>query len=236
MDALPQVSPDKLLVLLVAGGVFSLAGLWMMFRPQKEEDLAKLKIFGLEFQSSSAGLLVFLIGAVFLIGGIMLPERASVAAGTSVPQGPAVAKGAPDKAAEGATAGQPETNTLIGKPAGGISIEGEEEEPNNTVASSNWIAPNSSISGHYGKDGDARDVFCVATEDLQGKEMIVAVSGYSFQMELQDRFGQPIAHRFAGYDGTRSIAQTIEQNAYCVAIWSYVGLSRGYVLTVGVRS
>lgn len=235
MDALPVVSPDKLLVLLVAGGVFSLAGLWMMFRPQKEGDLAKLKIFGLEFQSSSAGLLVFLIGAVFLVGGILLPERESVAAGTPVPPAAEVVEAEGTKT-DGPRTTPPEKTTLIGKPAGGISIEGEEQEPNNTIASSNWIGPNSSTTGRYGKDGDARDVFCMATEDLQGREMIVAVSGYSFQMELQDRFGQPIAHRFAGYDGTKSIAQTIDQNAYCVAIWSYVGGSKEYVLTVGIRS
>lgn len=66
----------KLLILMAAGGVFALAGLWLMFRPAKGQG-ANIEMFGLKFQSSSAGLLVFLIGAVFLAVPVFVPEKPS---------------------------------------------------------------------------------------------------------------------------------------------------------------
>jgi hypothetical protein len=65
----------KLLALMLAGAVFALAGLWLMFRPQPAGEAARIELFGMKLQASSAGLLVFLIGAVFLAVPILVPER-----------------------------------------------------------------------------------------------------------------------------------------------------------------
>jgi hypothetical protein len=75
---------------MVAGGGFALAGLWLMFRPKPEGGAAKLELFGAKFEASSAGLLVFLIGAGFLAAPLFVPERntAAGAAGTAATTGP----------------------------------------------------------------------------------------------------------------------------------------------------
>ncbi len=77
----------KLLILMTAGGVFALAGLWLMFRPPVQGQAAHVELFGMKFQSSSAGLLVFLIGAVFLAVPVFVPEREQRPGGAA-PQGP----------------------------------------------------------------------------------------------------------------------------------------------------
>jgi hypothetical protein len=232
MDTLPAVSSDKLLILLIAGGIFSLAGLWLMFRPQKEDDVAKLKIFGLEFQSSSAALLVFLIGAVFLVGGILLPEKVNGPGQTATASTGSTSS---DDTSEVAS-NDAKTPKPIGAPAGSIAIEGQEQEPNNTTATANWIAPFSSTKGRYGEGDDKRDMFCISTAEHLGQELVIALSGYSAQIELQDRFGQRIAGRNGGYDVTLSISHKIEDDAYCMAVWSFAGGSKDYVLNVGFRS
>ena len=59
-------NPTILIVLMVAGAAFAGVGLWLLLKPKPTGSTAKIEIFGLKFESSSAGLLVFLIGAVFL--------------------------------------------------------------------------------------------------------------------------------------------------------------------------
>lgn len=65
----------KLLALMLAGGIFALAGLWLMFRPQPAGEANRFEFLGVKIQASSAGLLVFLIGAAFLTMPIFVPER-----------------------------------------------------------------------------------------------------------------------------------------------------------------
>jgi hypothetical protein len=77
---------SKLLILMVAGGVFALSGLWLMFRQPAAGEAAKIEIFGLKFQSSSAGLLVFLIGSVFLGVPIVVPEKTGDVGEAPVPR------------------------------------------------------------------------------------------------------------------------------------------------------
>ena len=68
------ISTTRMIALMLAGGVFSIAGLYMMLRP-RPEGAAKVELFGLKFESSSAGLLVFLVGAAFLTITLFVPER-----------------------------------------------------------------------------------------------------------------------------------------------------------------
>ncbi len=64
----------RMLVLMVAGGVFAAVGLFLMVRP-RPQGAAKIELFGLKFESSSAGLLVFLIGAAFLSLPLWVEEK-----------------------------------------------------------------------------------------------------------------------------------------------------------------
>lgn len=73
------ISETRIIVLMLVGGFFSFAGLFMMLRP-RPEGAAKVELFGLKFESSSAGLLVFLVGAAFLSVTLFVPERQKVLA------------------------------------------------------------------------------------------------------------------------------------------------------------
>ena len=68
------VDGTKLFLLMLAGAVFAAVGLYLLLRP-KPEDTAKIEIFGLKFESSSAGLLVFVVGAGFLAVPLFVPEK-----------------------------------------------------------------------------------------------------------------------------------------------------------------
>ncbi|WP_281857532.1 hypothetical protein [Litoreibacter halocynthiae] len=71
------VSATRMIALMLVGGAFAFAGLYMMLRP-RPEGAAKIELFGLKFESSSAGLLVFLVGAAFLSVTLFVPERQTV--------------------------------------------------------------------------------------------------------------------------------------------------------------
>jgi hypothetical protein len=68
------VAPAKLIILMVAGAIFAFAGLWLMFRQTPAGDAARIELFGIRFRSSSAGLLVFIVGALFLAAPVFVPE------------------------------------------------------------------------------------------------------------------------------------------------------------------
>ena len=57
-------------------------------------------MFGLEFQTSSAGLLVFLIGAAFLFVPVFVPEKPAMGTPASPGSGPAIVMPAPIGGAE----------------------------------------------------------------------------------------------------------------------------------------
>lgn len=69
------VDDQQISLLMLAGGIFAFIGLWMMFRPKTDGHAAKIELFGLKFESSSAGLLVFLIGSGFLAAPVFMTEK-----------------------------------------------------------------------------------------------------------------------------------------------------------------
>ncbi len=77
------IDATRMVVLMVAGGVFACVGLYMMLRP-KPQGSAKIELFGLKFESSSAGLLVFVIGAGFLAANLFVPVEGSTTSSSSV--------------------------------------------------------------------------------------------------------------------------------------------------------
>jgi hypothetical protein len=72
---LQNLDETKLLILMAAGGFICLAGLILLFRPKRGEDATDLQAFGLKFKTSSAGLVVFVVGAAFMVAPVFVPER-----------------------------------------------------------------------------------------------------------------------------------------------------------------
>lgn len=144
----------KLIVLMLAGGVFALAGLWLMFRPQPEGEAARVELFGLKFQASSAGLLVFLIGAAFLALPIFVPEKAG-------PQRPA------DPSAPGSP---PTAGTDPNLPLPRLA-DSAELDPNDTISSANALILGQTVSGALSA-GDL-DWYVVATDGTDAESLRV---------------------------------------------------------------
>ena len=147
----------KLLILMAAGGVFALAGLWLMFRPQpatETGDGAKIELFGLKFQASSAGLLVFLIGAIFLGVPIVVPEKPPVARGSPA--------GAGDAGPEQASSAQGDAS-----PPPRARATGREAEPNEGYERANRLTLGDSVAGSMAAKDE--DWFVVALPDGQSR-------------------------------------------------------------------
>ncbi len=125
------LDPTRLLLMTVAGLVFAGAGLWLLLRTRPAGGAAKIELFGMKFEASSAGLLVFLIGAAFVAAPTVVPER-------SVPQqNPTLVAG---KLAATPAVG----NTAIILPAGPAATE---QEPNNGAHEANQIARGTFYAG-----------------------------------------------------------------------------------------
>jgi hypothetical protein len=144
----------KLIVLMLAGGAFALAGLWLMFRPQPAGEAARIELFGLKVQASSAGLLVFLIGAAFLAVPIFVPERDTsdpVESPAPRPGGGPGGTRSDDGAAD---------RTAIPLPLG---PDVEEQEPNDTIATANAFGLGQTVRATLPPDD--LDWFVFSTED-----------------------------------------------------------------------
>jgi hypothetical protein len=144
----------KLIVLMLAGGVFALAGLWLMFRPQPEGEAARIELFGLKFQASSAGLVVFLIGAVFLAVPVFVPEKI----GPTRPAAPP----APGSASNTGTA----LDQSLPRAA-----DGSEIEPNDAISSANALVLGQAVGGALSPD--ELDWYLVDTAGSDGESLRV---------------------------------------------------------------
>jgi hypothetical protein len=159
----------KLLALMLAGGVFALAGLWLMFRPQPAGEAARIELFGMKVQASSAGLLVFLIGAVFLAVPIFVPEKPiSLAPSVAANDAPRANVQAPPFRA---TASEPATQVeeaAFDVHAGAFI---DEREPNNAVTEANRLELGQTMRGHVRPDDI--DWFVVPTEGVEAESIRV---------------------------------------------------------------
>lgn len=172
MEALPALSSERLILVLIAGGVFSLAGLWMMFKPHPEGSTARIEFLGLKFQSSSAGVLVFLIGAGFFIFGIAAPEQQAVAEGTETQFAGTSENGEEDNAGDDGPnvvqAAAPATPNVTAPSPRVVTFDGEEAENNGSMPRANELPLGTSVVGSVSK-GDS-DYFTVAVpEGMYGK-------------------------------------------------------------------
>lgn len=161
------VEPWKLQALMLAGGIFSLAGLWLMFRTAPEGEAAKVELFGLKFQSSSAGLLVFLIGAAFLVLPLFVPERAAQEAASTGDQT------VPSNDTKNSSAGQ----AAIILPA---VANASETEPNETASQANQIEMGAFYKARLNpRRDDVADWFVIDTSDFKSKDISITVRNTS---------------------------------------------------------
>lgn len=238
MDALPALTSDRLLLLLIAGGVFSLAGLWMMFRPANEGDAAKLELFGLKFQSSSAGLLVFLIGALFFVGGILLPERGTGATGDNTQISEPAGTGVDGTATSGGStlvqAAEPPAPALTTAQPRAVTIDGKEAGDNDTMPLANELPLGTSVLGSV-KRGDF-DFFTVALPDgMYGKISFNLNAKNDVWMQVFDDLGGKINACWA-----KTCRLDIQHARYFVQVGlsdreSLGNKSFGYSLTIAAR-
>lgn len=163
----------KLLVLMISGAVFAGAGLYLLLKPKPTGSTAKIELFGLKFESSSAGVLVFLIGAVFLVIPLFVPEK--VTTGNSQPS------------IVGETEGSPPASTGQAAVVLPTSAGASELEPNERVQQANQLTLGATVSGKTHR-GDV-DWYVIPTDVGLGKQLIVTlrhVSGGEVYGELFD--------------------------------------------------
>ncbi|MEM6621628.1 MAG: hypothetical protein AAF674_05320 [Pseudomonadota bacterium] len=237
----------KLLALMAAGGIFALAGLWLIFRPKEEGDTAKIELFGLKFQSSSAGLLVFLIGAVFLALPIFVPEKAATgvsATGPQVATGEQQSGNSPTGGGQGVgtQSGQAEvssTNSPATQPVPVVTgplvaAEGAEIEENDTVATANVIPVGVSIRGKTIKDDD--DFFTFTFPEGFKGELAVNVDGSSVKLEVWDELGTRIFPlRDAAFPDNTYRAE-VSLSRYYVSVETWQNYDVPYTLNVAARA
>ena len=234
------LEPTKLIALMIAGGLFALAGLWLMFRPRKDGHSAKIELFGMKFESSSAGLLVFVIGAAFLASPLFVQER-DVAAS---PQASATADAmrAPtsgiaeaDSSASTEDAARPAQETA--STAGSVPVQtrvpryfkavGAEIEPNDNIAEANQIEVGSVISGDV-RDVDVDWYSFVFPKSFSGNFSVnLAGRGAGFRIydDIGARYSQGLSTAFTG---------KVEQERYYVEVFTSARRVN-YSLTVAAR-
>ena len=217
-----QLSPlDSLTVtvMLVAGTVMATGGLWMLYRPRQSAERALFQFLGVKVESSSTGLVVFIIGAAFLAVPLFAPRQAP--AGRDAASHQEVATEAPDDLAA----------VTLRRPTA-LMVEGEEAEPNNSPASANVIPLGAVITGRVAS-GDP-DVFWVEVPDDVTGQLVVNANADDFHLRLLDEAGGQITSQWSGR--TATIRQEIDRPGYYVVIEPDADV-RGapYQLTVAAR-
>jgi hypothetical protein len=228
----------KLLALMAAGGLFAIAGLWLMFRPKTDGHSAKIELFGMKFESSSAGLLVFVIGAAFLGSPLFVQERG--AAGLATTSGGAGAgtgsraDGSEPQAApvDGAEAAEGEVRTTIAQPATvatnaprALTVVGEEIEPNDNIAEANAIPVGSVIHGEV--EADNPDFYTFSfPDDFVGRLTVNLSSSASFT--IYDDLGGTIP------SPARKFTSEVKRTRYYVSVGTRERRA-DYTLTVAAR-
>lgn len=210
--------------LMAVGAVFAAAGLWLLLKPRPTEGSSKLELFGMKVETGSAGVLVVLIGAGFLLLPLIAPVRERDAGAIPLP----TAAPATTTTEQRQDAG-PRPALLL--PAG---PDAREQEPNDALRQSNQIAVGSIIRG-FADTGD-KDWFVVPV-DAEGfgpfELKLNLASGSSAEMRAYDSREEPIewtrtyggasyleipaaGDRFyvsvEGYDATYELSATRKEN------------------------
>ncbi|MEM6973624.1 MAG: hypothetical protein AAF577_12545 [Pseudomonadota bacterium] len=184
------LTSTQLTVLMVFGGLVAAVGLYAIMRPPVSDGETRIKIFGLEFNASSGGLLVFVIGCVFLASPIFVPLQAPI-------------QGAVPVGSSGAA--PPAGGTLIT----GVVPAGQEVEPNDHPRGANGIE----IGRIYGGvvSGRDKDFFRAALKpDATRLRYVWRVmddgSSSRCNLYLLDEFGETLVNEYQNPSNGRAIS------------------------------
>lgn len=151
---------------LVIGLVFAIAGLTFIFRGKADENAARIEMFGMKFQSSSAGTLVFLIGVAFLLIPLFVPKAET---------GEVAAK-PPSAEAQDQTTGTAQAPGDLRALVLPQTADAEEAEPNDTITQANQFALGFGAKGSIDRDrDDFWDWYLIDTSSALGKDLIVQI-------------------------------------------------------------
>jgi hypothetical protein len=215
--AVPALDGFKLLLLMGVGALFAFAGLYLLLRQRDANaDAARIEIFGLKFQSSSAGLLVFLIGAGFFAAPLYVPERSTPAA-----------RQPSSEAAPTAQAGRVVAAPDPAPPAVGIGdirlpprADDQEIEPNDSIAEPNQIAIGSAVRGVA--SDDEVDWYVFAPDPRQAADFRVTfrtLAGSCATYHLLDGNENQLTYvQVCSSDVSKSLIQPIEFENYFVMV------------------
>ena len=164
----------KLIIFMIAGAAFAGVGLYLLLRP-KAEGTAKIELFGLKFESSSAGLLVFLVGAAFMSLPLFVKEQTETIPPITQPKAPPNRVSPSDKPDEAS-------------PADPVLLSGvkliEEVEPNNEQSAPNTILHGQRVKGEVFRDEPDWFVMLVPEGGVRGDQiMLKQVSGSEVRLE-----------------------------------------------------
>lgn len=171
IDLLKNLNQTEKFILMASGAMFALAGIYMMIRPSMQDGETKIEIFGLKFNASSGGLIVFLVGTSILIGAALGPENAKTnpkeALLTSAP-------GESNRVPERTNSDQQRALIL---PA---VAQAKEKESNNTKHLANQITRGFYYRGNINWDedkekNDFEDWYIALTSDLHEKNLEIRI-------------------------------------------------------------
>lgn len=211
---------SRLILLTVAGAVFAGAGLWLLLKPKPSGTTAKIELFGLKFESSSAGLLVFLIGAVFFVLPLfipVIPEKAVV----------------PEPCLTMANGTCEDPSPAPPAPSPGASVA--ESEPNDQLLAANRISLGQSVSGEVREGND--DWFVVAVPaghdfvELRLRNTGVGTIGAHFFDAKEESMGKDILFE---RDVMNINAEVAKNDRFYVWLWKHdaVGVTGTYEFSV----
>jgi hypothetical protein len=194
----------KLIMLMAAGLLFCCAGLYLLIRPKPEGSAAKIELFGLKFESSSAGLLVFLIGAAFLAVPMFVPEKAQVTVAQQDPPSVGTAPTAQDAAAPSTP--QDADETVVATPIVTAQGKVKEAEPNDSIDTATPFDLGQIATGQTGSDGDIDwFVMAIPASGIRGHEIKLKhfnSNGNQVSAGLFNNREEAVGHLVAGNGAT----------------------------------
>ncbi len=163
--------------LTIIGGLFAIVGLYLIIRRSSGEDTAKIEIFGLKFQSSSAGTLVFLIGSTFLFTPLIVPEKPINIPSVSTNLQKVNVDPQSEKIGLGSSENRINKNVAIILPN---KAGAKEHEPNNFLTEANQIARKEVYAGRLDKSRkDYEDWYVIPTNDIKNQDMRIQIRSLS---------------------------------------------------------
>lgn len=229
----PSLAPEMIYLLMAMGGLFALAGLWFIFRPKTEGSTAKIELFGMKFESSSAGVLVFLIGAAFLsVPLFVVPDNTTAQSRTSNSTAGAIEQ--PSSANENVVSGQAARNAEISFSSGGaVRLEGQEVEPNESIAGANVVPLGAVVSGSVGGD-DTTDFFRIEVPQGMTDDVSITLTGTNKRLQIFDSFGEMLFNKVFGGTSSATFRGPDVEGGYVARVSGYRD-PRDYQLTVAAR-